>query len=101
MNDMGGTEDVMLTLQAELIQAVILLLCGFVVAFIARFKPMHHAAAAALLMLGIGLSVQMSFWESMLIWHHFVFFGLIVFGLPSGAYLQGRLFSPAADTTAR
>ncbi len=96
-NDMGGTYDVALTLQVEALQIIILLIIGFIVAAIAPSKPMVHATVAVVLMLGIGVSVQLSFWESMLVWHHFVFFASIVGGLYLGAWCRIR-FLPRQST---
>ena len=94
LNDMGGTYDVALTLQAELLQLIVLLMIGFTVAAIARFKPMHHVAAAVLVMMAIGVSVQMSFWDAMLVWHHFVFFTLIAVCIPVGGLVAGKVLKP-------
>jgi hypothetical protein len=89
LNEAGGTYDVALTIKSELLQGIMLVIIGFVVALVAPSRPMVHTSIAVLLMLAIGVSVQLSFWDSMLIWHHFVFFGLIVGGLYLGAWLKG------------
>jgi len=96
LNDMGGTYDVGLTLQAEAVQLIVLLIIGFAVAAIARFKPMLHVGIAVAVMLAIGVSVQLSFWDAMLIWHHFVFFGLIAVCLPLGGMIAGKVLKPKA-----
>lgn len=103
VNDMGGTYDVALTLQVELLQIVILLIIGFLVASIAPAKPVLHTVLAIVLMLGIGVSVQLSFWDSMLVWHHFVFFTSIVLALLVGCLARIRLrnSSSAAGGTYR
>ncbi len=84
----------MLTLQAEALQPIVLIICGFAVAAIARFKPMLHVGIATAVMLAIGILVQMNFWDSMLVWHHFVFFALILVFLPVGALIAGKVLSP-------
>ena len=91
VNDLGGTQDVTLTLQIETLQLLVLLLVGFVTAFIARARPMLHIAVAICLMLTIGLVVQLSFWDSMPVWHHFVFFASILIGLFAGGWSQINL----------
>lgn len=91
LNEMGGTHDVGLTIQVELIQGVMMLIIGFAVAAIARFNKMIHVYAATALMLAIGISVQASFWESMHAWHHFVFFALIALLVPAGGFIQSKV----------
>ena len=93
LNDMGGTDDVTLILKVEALQLVILLAIGFIVAFIAPVRPMLHIAITVVVMLAIGISVQVSFWDSMPAWHHFVFFALIVFGITTGGWGQTKLRS--------
>ena len=93
LNDMGGTDDVTLILKVEALQLVILLAIGFIVAFIAPARPMLHIAITVVVMLAIGISVQVSFWDSMPAWHHFVFFALIVFGITTGGWGQTKLRS--------
>lgn len=89
LNEAGGTYDVALTVKSELLQGIMMVIIGFVVALVAPSKPMVHTSVAVLLMLVIGISVQLSFWDSMLVWHHFVFFGLIIASLYLGAWLKG------------
>ena len=91
LNDKGGTDNVALLLQIEAIQAIVLLATGFVVAWIARFKEVFHVLAATGLMMLIGVMVQVSAWDSVPPWHHFVFFGLILFLVPLGGYLNERI----------
>ena len=96
LNDMGGTYDVALTLQTEAVQLVVLLVIGFAVAAIARFKPMLHVGIGVVVMLAIGVSVQLSFWDAMLVWHHFVFFALIAVCMPLGGLIAGRVLKSKA-----
>ena len=100
LNDMGGTENVGLIVQIELVQAIVLLAIGFIVAWIARDKEIIHVFAATALMLAIGISVQVSFWEAMPVWHHFVFFGLILFLVPAGGYLNEKIMGSGETVTA-
>ncbi len=97
VNDMGGTFDFALTVQVELLQFVILLIIGFLVATIAPSRPMLHAASATLLMLVIGISVQVSLWDSMLVWHHFVFFASIVLCLFVGSWGRVRMTASSGE----
>ena len=101
LNEAGGTYDVRLTLQIELVQALILFLIGGLVAALAPIRPGVHVAVTIVLMMGIGVAVQTSFWDAMLVWHHFVFFACILLALPAGAFLYLKLRSgPAVDSAA-
>ena len=91
LNDQGGTFNTLLTLKVEALQLVIIVVCGMAVAAIAPSKPYVHAAFATALMLAIGVSVQLSFWDAMLVWHHYVFFMCILAGMPIGASLLQTL----------
>ena len=96
-NDLGGTYHVGLTLGFEALQLSILIICGLAVAAIAPDRPRLHATVSVLLMLVIGVSVQLSFWDAMLVWHHFVFFMCIGAGMLMGASLLPTLRG-GADT---
>lgn len=98
VNDQGGTYNVALTLQVEAVQLLMLLICGAVVSAIAPSRPMLHAMIATALMLAIGLSVQLSFWEAMLVWHHYVFLIGILACVPLGASLVQILRGGGAET---
>ena len=99
LNDMGGTHDVTLILKIEALQLLILLAIGFVVAFTAPVRPMLHIAISVVLMLAIGISVQVSYWDSMPAWHHFVFFASIIAALTAGGWAQIKLMpGPVAET---
>jgi len=87
---------VVLTLQTEAVQLVVLLAIGFAVAAIARFKPMLHVGIGVVVMLAIGVSVQLSFWDAMLVWHHYVFFALIAVCMPLGGLIAGRVLKSKA-----
>ena len=91
LNEAGGTHDVMLTLQIEIVQLVGLLLIGAAVAALSPSPRMRQVSIAVVLMMVIGVSVQLSAWDAMLVWHHFVFFACILFGLPAGALAYGKL----------
>ena len=90
VNEAGGTYDVGLTLAVEGMQFVVLIICGYVSALIAGREELKHSLAVMLGMLAVGITVQMSFWDSMLVWHHFVFFFLIVIGVFLGTKLRLR-----------
>ena len=91
VNEAGGTHDVMLTLQIESVQLIALVLIGAVVAAIAPSHRMRHVGIAVAVMMVIGVMVQLSAWDAMLVWHHFVFFACILLGLPAGAIVYGKL----------
>lgn len=90
LNEQGGTFDVTLTLMAELIQLVVLVICGYISALIAGREELKHSLVVTAVMLAIAIGVQASFWESMLVWHHFVFFGCVLVGIHLGTRLRLR-----------
>ena len=89
-NEQGGTDHVGLILASETIQFIVLVICGYLAALTAGREEMKHGLAVAAVMLGIGIAVQLSFWESMPVWHHFVFFACILVGIILGARLRLR-----------
>jgi len=90
LNERGGTRSLPLLLATELLQLLILSLCGYVTARLAPWHMRHHVVIASVLMLMIGVSVQLSFWDAVPTWHHFVFFACIVGGMHLGAALRTR-----------
>jgi len=57
-----------------------------------RLHEQHLGRAVAIcLMLTIGIGVQLSMWDSMPLWHHFVFFASIFIGLFGGGWCQINL----------
>ncbi len=90
LNETGGTYDVTLTLMAELIQLLVLITCGYFSALAAGREELKHGLAVTVVMLAIAISVQLSFWSSMLVWHHFVFFVCVVVGIQLGTRLRLR-----------
>lgn len=93
INGLGGTFHVPLVLSIEVLQATMLLLCGIAVGWVSgtgRWRTMCVMGATAD-MLVIGVSVQRQFWDSMPVWHHWIFFGLIVVCLPLGGRLSNRV----------
>ena len=99
VNSLGGTFHVPLVLSIELMQAIVLLLCGIAVGFISgggRWRVVCLAGATADMLL-IGISVQTQFWESMPVWHHWIFFALIVICLPLGGWISHRLSAGGAE----
>ena len=100
LNDRGGTAHVPLLLATELLQLLVLILCGYVVALLAPGHIRHHVVLATVLMMVIGVSVQLGFWEAVPVWHHFVFFGCIVGGIYLGAMIRARQVSGSLPPTA-
>ncbi len=95
LNEQGGTRHVPLLLATELLQFMILFLCGYVVARLAPGRIWLHVALAIALMLLIGVSVQLSFWDAVPLWHHLVFFASIIIGISAGAYVRVRQLGAA------
>jgi len=87
VNAQGGTAHVGLLVVTEVIQLLVLVLCGYGVARLAPRHPRHHVVIATVVMMVIGVSVQLGFWDALPVWHHFVFFACIL----GGMYLGGRL----------
>ena len=93
VNELGGTFYAPLVVSIELLQAAVLLLCGMVVALIGgtdRWQKLC-VALATLDMLVIGVMVQRQFWEALPVWHHWVFFVLILTMMPLGGSITRRL----------
>jgi hypothetical protein len=90
VNAQGGTSNVPLLLGTEVFQLFIITICGYVVARVAPWHLRHHVVIATVLMLLIGVSVQLSFWEAVPVWHHFVFFACIVIGMHLGGHIRRR-----------
>ena len=90
INNLGGTFHVPLVLSIEAIQGAILLLCGAAIGLVSgtgRWQWVCVVGATADMLL-IGVIVQHQFWESMPVWHHWIFFGLIVICLPVGVRIS-------------
>jgi hypothetical protein len=66
---------------------------GFVSAWIAPGNVMVHAAAMCALQLAIGVAVQRHYWSVLPLSYHFSFFGLLIVGIPLGAWACCRLLS--------
>ena len=90
VNDQGGTRNTPLLLATELLQLLILAICGYAVALISQRHPRHHVVIATVVMLAIGVAVQLSFWESAPAWHHYVFFACILGGMTLGGHIRVR-----------
>jgi hypothetical protein len=90
VNEQGGTRVVPLLLVTEAVQLLVLVTCGYVVALLAPRHAEHHVVIATVVMMLIGVSVQLSFWEAVPSWHHFVFFACILGGMYAGGWLRRR-----------
>ena len=93
VNELGGTFYAPLVVSIELLQAAVLLLCGMAVALIGGTDKWQKVcvAAATVDMLAIGVMVQRQFWEALPVWHHWVFFVLILTMMPTGGSITRRL----------
>lgn len=90
INEQGGTRHAPLLLVTELLQFGVLAVCGYVVALLAPRHAEHHVVIATVVMMVIGVSVQMSFWEAVPAWHHYVFFACILAGMYLGGWYRRR-----------
>ncbi|HIG41730.1 MAG: hypothetical protein ABGY96_00725 [bacterium] len=88
MNEQGGTYHLGVTLAVEAIQFLAVVLTGYISARIAGREEFLHCLAVVFVMLAIAIPTQVSFWQSMLPWHHFVFFMFCIIGPIWGTYLQ-------------
>ncbi len=95
VNEQGGSRHVPLLLGTEFIQFLALVLCGYVTARLAPRREWLHTVIAIILMLTVAVNVQLSFWDAVPFWHHFVFFASIVVGMSLGARLRLRGVEPA------
>ena len=50
----------------------------------------HHVVISTLVMLMIAVFVQLSFWESVPVWHHLVFFTSILVAMHLGSLVRKR-----------
>lgn len=92
VNSLGGTHNTGLVITIEFIQLATLIICGAVIYFIAGQQPRYKLLKAGVVieMLIIAIWVELQYWGAMPVWHHFVFFTLILFGIPMGSYLANR-----------
>ena len=90
VNEQGGTRALPLLLVTEVVQLLVLVACGYVVALLAPRHAEHHVVIATVVMMLIGVPVQLSFWEAVPSWHHFVFFACILVGMYSGGWMRRR-----------
>lgn len=90
INEQGGTRHVPLLLATEFLQFAVLVTCGYVVALLAPRHAEHHVVIATVVMMVIGVSVQMSFWEAVPVWHHYIFFAGILAGMYLGGWCRRR-----------
>ena len=90
VNERGGTHNVPLLLGTEVFQLLVITLCGYVAARLSPRHLRHHVVIATVVMLLIGVSVQLSFWEALPVWHHFVFFACILGGMHLGGFIRTR-----------
>lgn len=93
INDLGGTFHPPLVVSIEVLQAGVLLLCGMAVALTAGTGAWQRLclALATMDMLVIGVMVQRQFWDALPVWHHWVFFLLILAMMPLGGAITHRL----------
>ena len=86
INELGGTHYLPLVISIEVLQAIVLLVCGMAVAIIGGNGQWQRVClmAATLDMLVIGVMVQRQFWEALPWWHHWIFFLLILVMMPLG-----------------
>ena len=95
VNDLGGTFYLPLVVSVEALQAVVLLLCGMAVAMVGGIGPWQRVCmvAATLDMLVIGVMVQRQFWEALPLWHHWIFFLLILVMMPLGGIVTRHVWA--------
>ena len=93
VNELGGTFYAPLVFSIEMLQAAVLLLCGMAVALIGGTDRWQKVcvAMATVDMLIIGVMVQRQYWEALPVWHHWIFFLLILTMVPLGGATTRRL----------
>ena len=92
VNSSGGTHSTQLVVAIELIQLITLMVCGAALQGIAGHLPRFKLilVGTTIEMLVIAIWVEAQYWDAMPIWHHFVFFTLIILGLAMGSALADR-----------
>jgi len=92
VNSLSGTHSTRLAVAIELIQLFTLIVCGAalqgIVGHLPRFKLLLLGITVEMLVIAIWVEAQ--YWNAMPIWHHFVFFALIILGLAIGSALADR-----------
>jgi hypothetical protein len=61
---------------------------GFVTALVARRRPVLHTLVLGLIQLAIGISVQLSVWDTMPLWYHLIFLALLIPGNVLGGWVR-------------
>ena len=102
VNELGGTFPLPLVVSIEVLQAAVLILCGMAVAVIGGKGSWQRVCLAITTvdMLVIGVVVQRQFWEALPVWHHWIFFLLILIMMPLGGALTRRLRGKAINRDA-
>ncbi len=92
VNRFGGTQNTGLVIAIECLQLISLIICGFAARMIAGASSRLRLIqlGMTLEMLAIAVWVELQYWDAMPIWHHFVFFALIILGLAMGSALVDR-----------
>ena len=92
VNRFGGTHNTGLVIATECLQLISLIICGFAARMIAGDNARIRLIqlGMTLEMLAIAVWVELLYWDAMPIWHHFVFFALIILGLATGSALANR-----------
>ena len=87
VSESGAVFDVGATFAIEAVQCVTLLICGASIAILSPSNASLNVvvALATAFMFAIALFVQYQYWDQMLIWHHFVFFTMVLILQPLGA----------------
>ena len=98
VNNLGGTHNTSLVIAIEFIQCATLMICGGVIYFIAGQQPRYKMLQEGVVieMLAIAIWVEVQYWGARPVGHHFVFFTLIVCGIPMGSHLANRWRSTRA-----
>lgn len=72
------------------VSVVASVLAGVVCALIARRRAVGHALVLGGVLLVVGIGVQAGYWDSMPLWYHLVFLGLLVPATVAGGVVGGR-----------
>jgi len=89
LNSQGGTHVTALVLGIELLQMITLISCGAAVELISGRvdQSFRSITLATIFMLSIAIAVQTQYWTALPVWHHGIFFLLILTGMPAGRFL--------------
>ena len=85
----GSTDSAAMLLLILLLSVIFSIIAGWITAKLATVNPQRNALILGIILLLVGISVQLQFWEVMPLWYHLSFLGLLIPGAIVGGRLSG------------